>query len=400
MPLVLKPDDDLSSQTPTTHESSTLRSAIRDFSSQWFLIPQGTGITATVLHQLDYRFHGLTEIAYVFWVTTTVLLLLMLCLYGARVALYPKRLLHALKHDDAELAGLSSISITFTSVVQTASLALVRGAGEPWSTVLHVLWWVSFALAATSIVFLPFVFIKVYPPGVAQLSPSTQLAVTAALTAAAAGGTICTSAAALSSARQIPIIVVSYLLIGMGLPLAFALDVLFWARLLGNYEPPKEKAFQDMILCGPWGQASYALQILGQAVVNGSGGAFLTLDDATAATAAAAAAVTPVGYVSIFAGLVTWGLGTYWWIFAILGVFRAFFERGWRPASIPYTLAGWAVVFPWGVYTNAALELGKIMGSRAFRLWSTCLAMMLVLIWLVNVGLTLKMLLNKCKIKR
>ncbi|KAL2873666.1 hypothetical protein SGCOL_011149 [Colletotrichum sp. CLE4] len=325
----------------------------------------------------------------------------MLTLYAARLTLHPTHTIRALKHDDAELAGLASISITFTSVTQTASLALAPDSGNnntggPWSATVHILWWISFALATITILILPFIFIKVYPPGVAHLSPSTQLAVTAALTAAAAGGTLCTSAANLTSTQQVPIIVVSYLLIGMGLPLAFALDVLFWARLLGNNEPPKEKAFQDMILCGPWGQASYALQILGQAVIGGSFASYT----GSGALFSADAAAAPVGYASIFAGLVAWGLGTYWWLFAILGVFRAFFAGGWKPNRIPYTLAGWAMVFPWGVYTNAVLQLGKIFGSRAFKVWSTCLAAMLVLIWLWNVGFTMKVLFDKCKAKR
>ncbi|EXF75680.1 hypothetical protein CFIO01_04613 [Colletotrichum fioriniae PJ7] len=333
-------------QPPIHEPSRPIRTAIRDFSSQWFLIPQGTAITATVLHQLDYRFRGLTTIAYTLWATSILLLLLMLTLYAVRLTLHPNHTIHALRHDDAELAGLSSISITFTSVTQTASLALAPGGtqGSPWTATVHVLWWISLALATTTILILPFIFIKVHPPGVSHLSPSTQLAVTAALTAAAAGGTLCASPANLPGAQQIPIIVVSYLLIGMGLPLAFALDVLFWARLLGNDEPPKEKAFQDMILCGPWGQASYALQILGQAVVGGSFASYTGTDALLSADAAAA----PVGYTSIFAGLVAWGLGTYWWLFALLGVFRAFFEGGgWKPNRIPYSLAGWAMVFPW-----------------------------------------------------
>ncbi|KAK7451475.1 hypothetical protein Landi51_04846 [Colletotrichum acutatum] len=354
MPLVSKPNhlpQPLPQPQPINEPSRPIRTAIRDFSSQWFLIPQGTAIIATVLHQLDYRFPGLTIIAYVLWATSILLLLLMLTLYAARLTLHPKHTLRVLKHDDAELAGLSSISITFTSVTQTASLALAPSSHEsPWTATVHVLWWISLALATTTILILPFIFIKVHPPGVAHLSPSTQLAVTAALTAAAAGGTLCTSSAHLPGAQQLPIIVVSYLLIGMGLPLAFALDVLFWARLLGgNNEPPKEKAFQDMILCGPWGQASYALQILGQAVVGGSFASYT----GTGALLSADAAAAPVGYASIFAGLVAWGLGTYWWLFALLGVFRAFFEGGWKPSRIPYTLAGWAMVFPWEPYANS-----------------------------------------------
>ncbi|KAL0934816.1 malic acid transport [Colletotrichum truncatum] len=385
MPLSSKPPD--LSPTNSHRRQSVVLTSIRNFSSQWFLLPQGTAIIAAILKQLDYRFDGLTIISYLFWVTAMVLLLLMVCLYLVRLALYPRRVLHALKTDDVELSGLSSVSIAFTSIIQMASLTVVSGWGGPWSKIIYVLWWVAFGLAVVVTVVLPFVFIKVYPSGVPHISPATQLPLIAALTAAAGGGTICNTAM-LSSDQQIPVIIVSYLLIGMALPLAFALDVLFWARLLGNYQPPKPKAFQDMILCGPWGQSSFALQMLGKAVI---GGSFASYASGTFLTADAAA---PVGYTSIFAGLAAWGLGTFWWFFAIMGVMNASFE-GMRPKPIPYTLAGWALVFPWGVYTNAAVQLGKILDSRAFKVWSTCLALVLVIIWIFNVTMTIRMLIFK-----
>ncbi|TEA14049.1 Sulfite efflux pump SSU1 [Colletotrichum sidae] len=386
MPHASKPPD-YPSPPSSDRQRSTVRSAIRNFTSQWFLLPQGTAILATILKQLEYRFDGLTIISYLLWVAAMALLLTMVTVYLARVAMYPRRVMQALRTDDVELSGLSSVSIAFTSVLQMASLTLVPGWGGPWSKIVYVLWWVAFGLAAVVSFLLPFVFIKVCPSGVPHISPATQLPLIAALTAAAGGGTVCSSAM-LSSQQQVPVIIVSYLLVGMALPLAFALDLIFWARLLGNYHPPKQKAYQDMILCGPWGQSSFALQLLGQAVVKG---AFASYNSGTFLTADAA---NPVGYTSMFAGLAAWGLGTFWWFFAIMGIITVSFEQR-RPKPIPYSLAGWALVFPWGVYTNAAIQLGKLLDSRAFRVWSTCLAIMLVVIWLVNVALTLKMLVLK-----
>ncbi|KAF6814682.1 malic acid transport [Colletotrichum sojae] len=350
-------------------DRSTVRTAIRNFTSQWFLLPQGTAILAAILKQLDYRFDGLTIISYIIWITAILLLLSMLALYLLRSVMYPSHVLGALHRDDVELAGLSSISIAFTSIIQMASLTLVPAWAGPWTDIVHALWWTSAGLALVVSIVLSFIFIKVYPSGVPHISPATQHPLIAALTAAAGGGTICNSAS-LDPARQIPVIVVSYLFIGMALPLALALDVLFWARLLGNYRPPRARAFQDMILCGPWGQSSFAL-------------IFLSAD-----------AVAPVGHTSILAGLAAWGLSTFWWFFAIMGIGHAAFEGG-RLRPIPYTLAGWALVFPWGVYTNAAIQLGKLLDSRAFKVWSTCLAAMLVVIWLANVFMTLRMLFLK-----
>jgi tellurite resistance protein TehA-like permease len=43
-----------------------------------------------------------------------------------------------------------------------------------------------------------------------------------------------------------------------------------------------------------------------------------------------------------------------------------------------------------GVYTNAAVELGKIMDSPALKVWSTVLVIIIVIIWLVNHVFTFK----------
>jgi hypothetical protein len=39
-----------------------------------------------------------------------------------------------------------------------------------------------------------------------------------------------------------------------------------------------------------------------------------------------------------------------------------------------------------GVYTNAAVQLGQLLSSSAFNVWSTALAIMLVIIWLANMA--------------
>lgn len=42
------------------------------------------------------------------------------------------------------------------------------------------------------------------------------------------------------------------------------------------------------------------------------------------------------------------------------------------------------------MYTNAAVQLGKLLDSAAFKVWSTALAIILVIIWLLNMFMTIK----------
>ncbi|KAK4159955.1 putative malic acid transport protein [Cladorrhinum sp. PSN259] len=377
--------------------SSRAQRALQNFTSQWFLIPQGTGIIAVILHQLDYQFPGLPVISYIFWALAVVFLLTALTLYLARCVLFPRKVFASLRHAQEEVACLTSVSITYTSIIQMTSLVLVSpgshqdGSGSGWATATLILWWTNVALALFSVVCVPFVLVRVYPSQVSHLSPAGQLPLIAALTVAAGGGTIVQNAgSSIGPQSQVPAVVVSYLFLGCGLPLAFALDVLFWGRLLDRSIPDRPHTLQEMILCGPWGQGSFAFQILGSAVLKGKfagyngGGVFLTEQ----------AAVT-VGYVSIFIGLLLWGMGTFWWVWAVTGILRAATGKRMRWMGIPYGLSAWSLVFPWGVYTNAAVQLAKLLDSPAFRVWSTVLAVALVLIWLWNMGMTIRGLLNK-----
>lgn len=47
-----------------------------------------------------------------------------------------------------------------------------------------------------------------------------------------------------------------------------------------------------------------------------------------------------------------------------------------------------------GVYTNAAIEFGISLPSKAFNIWSTVLTTLLVILWLLNMGASITGLLS------
>jgi tellurite resistance protein TehA-like permease len=134
---------------------------------------------------------------------------------------------------------------------------------------------------------------------------------------------------------------VSFLEIGVGLPLAIALDDVFVSRLFDKSFPPLEQIHQDMILCGPFGQGSFALQILSEVVQRGS---FAGYNRGTFLTAEAA---KPIAFASQFAGLLAWGYGTFWWCFAIISIVHTFIAQPGGIRKSQYTMSAWALVFPW-----------------------------------------------------
>ncbi|KFY49100.1 hypothetical protein V495_00748 [Pseudogymnoascus sp. VKM F-4514 (FW-929)] len=366
-----------------TKQETPATVALRNFKTQWFLVAQGTGIIAVILHQLKYQFTGLNIISYIFWLLTIIFLTLFLAIFVLKIAIFPKVVAETLRTQIGEVACLASISITFTSIIQMMDLSLVGAWGPRWGIATLVLWWINAAMATVSCIGISYVFMKYEAPGVRGLSPVANLPVIAALTAAAGGGVVCRYGE-LDEGLQVPVIIVSYLLIGMALPIAFAVATIFMARLFDQSSPVGTTLYQDMILCGPWGQGSFALQILGDVVTRGSfakygRGVFLTMD-----------AAGPIGFGSMFAGLLCWGQGTFWWVFAIISVLHSGFNKRGEWRGLHFGLGAWSLVFPWGVYTNACIELGKLLDSPAFSVWSAALTVTLVVIWIVNMVLTVK----------
>ncbi|KAF7183746.1 hypothetical protein CNMCM7691_004096 [Aspergillus felis] len=303
--------------------------ALFNFSPQWFLIPQGTGIISVILHQLHYHFGALRILAKIVWIYTIVLLAITLFLYILRLIRYPREVRYELRHNLIETSCLASIAITYTTIIQMVSLQY--GSTHGVAVGVYVLWWIDVFLSTLAIIAIPYVQLKLQPSGLERVPPAILLPLISALTCAAGGGAICTSAA-LSPRLQVPIIIVAYLLVGAGIALALGFDAVILFQHFSDQQPSPQKVWQDMILCGPFGQGGFALQILGSAVQK----SFPAYARGTLLTAQAAGPIAA------------------------------------------------------GVYTNCAVQLGNIMASPAFDVWSTALLLMLVIIAIVNTLFTIK----------
>jgi tellurite resistance protein TehA-like permease len=331
--------DGIADGDESTTRQSRLSVALWNFSSQWFLIPQGTGIVAVILHNLKYQFTGLNIISEIIWVYNIVLLSLFSLAYLLRVFLYPRHVANILRDSIVETSCLSSISIAFSTILKMIVLCLVHKWGPNWGIVASVLWCINTGMGLACCFCIPYVHVKIQPPGIKSLTPTAFLPLIAALTSAAGGGVICVYGA-ISARIQVPIIIISYLEIGTALPLAMCMVDVFQSRLFNKDFPGIDHVYEDMILWGPFGQGSFALLILGQAVQGGAfaeyhRGTFLTADIAPALSAA-----------SQLAGLLTWGYATFWWFFAVLGIVHTFFTQPGGMRRSKFYLSAWSLVFP------------------------------------------------------
>jgi tellurite resistance protein TehA-like permease len=179
-------------------------------------------------------------------------------------------------------------------------------------------------------------------------------------------------------------IVVSYILWGIGVPLALMIMVIYLMRLMLHKLPPKEIMVSMFLPLGPLGQGSYGyvppphppktlniylrvhranlsyvicennrIQKLGQVSQKifpqthtlrpGTGEIFEIL--------------------GFFVGLLLWSFGLLWLFFAVASILRT--------RKFPFNLGWWAFTFPLGVYATSTCQLGREMPSRFFRVMGT-----------------------------
>lgn len=169
-----------------------------------------------------------------------------LAIYLLRAVMYPRFVGHRLANNIMETACLASISIVLTTIIQMMALTLPSSWGHSWGKVAYALWWLNMVMALFSVTGIPYVFTRLEPPGTDAVPPAVLLPVIAALTIAAGGGVICRYGA-LSPAYQVPVIIVSYLFVGVGLPLALTFATIFFTRIFDKSFPIKQK-----VSLAPW----------------------------------------------------------------------------------------------------------------------------------------------------
>jgi len=242
--------------------------------------------------------------------------------------------------------------------------------GPGWGTAAYVLGWIAVGVAFIATVGIPYVYMWYHAPGIDSMPPTVILPAIAALTSAATCGVI-SFAANITARMQVPMIIVGYIMIGLGLPFALSLIVVYIARLLNGSWPPRSKAPLTYVIIGPLGQASYAAMILGTSAASpGIGsfgvynkGRFITGNDGNIVEAA-----------SILFALVLWGYGAFWISFALVESIHLGLFKGGGIKNPGHDISMWSPIFPivWFSSQSSNRFTDVLLGSLDFsdsRVW-------------------------------
>lgn len=342
---------------------------IRQFTPNWFTVVMGTGVVALALDRLPATHTVLAPVSYGLWLAAGAIFAACCVLYAARWIFFFE--------GASRIFGHSTVSMFF-GAIPMALATLLNGLMIFGPTHLDLapagivlpLWWLDVAFAVICAVAIPYLMFTRQEHRIDQMTAVWLLPVVAAEVVAVTGGLLAPALA--DPGQQLAVIVTSFVLWGVSVPLALSILAILVLRMALHNLPPREMAASSWLSLGPLGTGALGLLVLGQ-----SGGDIL-------AGHGFPGALDTLRLVGLIGALILWGYGA-WWLLLSLAVTVRYVRAG-----VPFNLGWWGYIFPLGVYCLATLRLGETTGTTGFAWLGALLVVVLCMIWVVVALLTLR----------
>ena len=198
-------------------------------------------------------------------------------------------------------------------------------------------------------------------------------------TVAITGAVVSAFSKDLSARLAVPMMVVSFNWVGVGILLGLILYVYLFHALLAEGWPPPDQAPTIFILVGPMGQSAAALQILGAAATT-----YHRFGDYNSGTFITAEAAKSLDAACVLISLFFNGLGVIWLLFGVWSMVEQAYER-----KLRWTPVWNAIIFPNATLTTSFSVFAIEMDSPAYRVITAIMIVILVIVYLINLVFTL-----------
>ncbi|KAI8877885.1 hypothetical protein K501DRAFT_197146 [Backusella circina FSU 941] len=333
--------------------------AIHHFTPSWFSITMGTGILSVLLQVFPFQFRGLHVIAIIVFVLNVVIYCIFTIMSIARYTMFPSVFSLMLNHS-AQSLFLGTIPMGLTTIINFIIVGLTQH--FDWALNLaFVLWCIDLFLTLLSCLVVPYYIIVHHDHQIESMNGTWLLPIVPAVVHSASGGLLANH---LNEERAIVVLIISYILMGMGILLALSIIVIYFYRLAIHKLPPKEIIISSFLPLGPLGQGAYGMIQLGSAGQRLFGDKYFP---------GLGAIAHGVGFII---ALFLWGYGLWYMIVAILSVITT------TKQGIPFNMGWWGLTFPLGVFTAGTFAIGDTLDSMAFHVLGAIFTCMLVIIWI------------------
>ncbi|KAL2841502.1 voltage-dependent anion channel [Aspergillus pseudodeflectus] len=339
------------------------RRVVRNFTPSWFSINMGTGIVSTLLYALPYNGTWLYWISVIIFALNVLLFIIVCAISTLRYTLYPEIFRVMITHPTQSMF-IGTLPMGFATIVNMLCFVCVPAWGDWAREFTWAMWIIDAVIAVVTALSLPFMLMS--------RRDETQLSSMTAVWLLPIVGTVVTASSGALVAEILPnpqhalwTIIVSYVLWGIGLPLALMVMVIYLQRLTLHKIPPKAMIVSVFLPLGPLGQGGFGAIRLGKAAQT----IFTkthTLEEVSG----------PVFYsMGFLVGLILWSFGLVWLFFASASIARA--------KTFPFNIGWWGFLFPIGAYASCTCQIGAELPSAFFRILGTIITLCVVALWIV-----------------
>lgn len=355
-----------------------IRERVLHFTPSWFSVTMGTGVIATLLNLLPWpSIHsGLRYPALCFLLADIVIFVLFVCAFFARYLMYPEVVPLTIKHPQKSmfLGTLPMGLITIISgIAQLGTTEFKLGIG--FALAASGLWWAATAISLATAIGVPFSMMTYQKHYFEGITAALLLPIVPPITAAATGSVLAEILMHRYPTYAFTIMVVSYLVLGIGLPLALLILVLYFQRLLLFKSPPRDVIISVFLPLGPCGQGGEACLHLGRVALH------LLPTISTPASSSGVPQLFSVGQALYGAGLISamllFGLGIWWLCIGVFTIIREL-KRG----KLGFNMGWWGLTFPFASLAICTARLAIELNSLTLKIVYTGFVIANISLWL------------------
>lgn len=341
-----------------------------------------SGVLGILTHQNPYQFSGLQVISTIFYILDLLLFIIFSVIFIARFVVFKREAYQEIISSQSDLMLMACWPIAWMTLTTLTPLIVSNASwgGHAWSIVGYVMWWIALTWSLLTLLWVFVTLVEKHEARDRRMPTMVIIPAVSVSTVSVAGALVVSLANGISPRLAVPVIIVSFMTVGIGILLGLILSTyLFHGLLIQGWPVPAQTASM-FIFVGPMGQSAAALQALGMAARNYND--FGGYNKGRFLTAESAASMEPA--LVIFALMLS-GLGVIWTLLSTYLMIRRAIQR-----DLPWS-PGWnAIIFPVGTLTTSFSLFARQMDSPAWGIIASAMIVILVAIFLVNVVQTLR----------
>ena len=339
-----------------------------------------SGALSGLIHNCPYDFNGRYVIAGVLFVINLVLFTVFSIIFCLRFIWFKGDAYKEIVNSMPELTFTPCWPISFMTLTTGVAVVVSNTSwgGHPFSVVAFVMFWIVSFWDLIVLLWAFIILIRQHEANDRRIPFSIIVPAVSVATVAITGANVAAFAKDLSAKLAVPVMILSFNWVGIGIILGLILYVYLFHALLAQGWPPADATPTMFIMVGPMGQSAAALQILGAAATT-----YNRFADYNTGTFITAESGKSLASACVLWALLFNGLGVIWFFFAAWAMLeKAYYkELRWTPA--------WnAIIFPNGTLATSFAVFAIEMDSPAYRVITCILIIGLVIVYLFNLVMT------------